>query len=920
MVRINPWYESVERVRQSSKKHILIGSPCVTVVLFFINFIYYNTIYIKRKGWVVTNEKEKGDHGLLPLFWGKTESTTGAVHPAVAHMLDVGIMAQEMFVSFATQQLDAIEPRLALEQEKARRCIGLLAALHDIGKISPGFQKKRPDLCVQLREAGFSFSSAATEQHGQVARKELPAIFEEQFNMDEDAAYTMACVLAGHHGSIPGQAEFAGNRKWKLAREDAADFLARCFGVDDLAEMQELSTSQQFLFAGLVSIADWLASAEEHFPYSGGMPTDIEAYMQQRRIKARHILSTLCFHTYLNVFPGFSALFGFEEPNPCQKALLELGQSPTPPRLVILESPMGSGKTEAALGFYAAAAQTLDLRGMYCALPTQATSNAMLRRINDFLERAASGKGAELQLLHAHAALNADYENLCLSSIGEDEEAKVAASSWFARSKRGLLAGCGVGTIDQALLAALQVRHFFVRLFGLSGKLLLLDEVHAYDAYMDEEIKRLLGWARLCGVTVVLLSATLPQRKRQQFVQAFAPEAHIEDEAVYPCALGVHEDGAVSITNIEGIKPATLEIVPHHAGTDKADTAVYILKDVLPEDGCAACIMNTVGEAQEVYRRLQNDPHFQDCPVYLFHARFSLERRGEIERDLLSRFGKGDQRRPKRAVVVATQVIEQSLDLDFDVMVSDLAPIDLLLQRAGRMHRHDRGERLHPRALHILVPDLSGTTVDFGLSAAMYHADILLLTAALFIELNKNENPLTKIINLPYDLSAWIEAVYGDTPVEVPEHLEGHLQKLQSESRGSDQGSSLVARFGTLEEAFLAEANPEYVAELSNAHEDDLLAISTREGRERVSVVIVQENESLECGTWDEAKTLFSKVLSTDKPFLVQYCRGVEPPESWQQNAFLRHCRPLIFRNGEDTAGLGLHYDAEYGLQFPQNK
>jgi len=868
----------------------------------------------------VTSERKKENRGLLPLFWGKTDSTSGAVHPAVAHMLDVGIMAQEMFVSFATPQLEAIGRWLAPDSGKAFHCIGLLAALHDIGKISPGFQKKRPDLCAQLREAGFSFSSAATEQHGQVARKELPAILEERFNVDEDSAYVLACVLGGHHGNIPGEAEFAGNRQWQQAREDAADFLARCFGVDELAEMQELSTSQQFLFAGLVSVADWLASAEEYFPYSGGMPADIGAYMRQRRTKARHLLGALRFHTHLDAFPGFAALFGFKTPNPCQKALLELGQSPTPPRLVILESPMGSGKTEAALGFYAAAAQALDLRGLYCALPTQATSNAMLGRINAFLERAAGSDGAELHLLHAHAALNAEYENLRLSSIGEDEEAKVAASSWFARSKRGLLAGCGVGTIDQTLLAALQVRHFFVRLFGLSGKLLLLDEVHAYDAYMDEEIKRLLGWARLCGVTVVLLSATLPQRKRQQFVQAFAPEAHIEDEPVYPCALGVYEDGAVSVSNIEGIEPATLDIVAHHAGDDKADAALRILQDVLPGDGCVACIMNTVAEAQEVYRRLRNDPHFQDCPLYLFHARFSMQRRGEIERDLLSRFGKGDQRRPKRAVVVATQVIEQSLDLDFDVMVSDLAPIDLLFQRAGRMHRHDRGERLHPRALHILLPDLSGTTVDFGLSAAMYHADILLMTASHFFDELKNKNPLTKKISLPYDLSAWIEAVYGDPPVAVPKHLEGHLEKLQNERQGKDMGSSLAARFGTLEEAFLAEANPEYVVELSNAHEDDLLAISTREGRERVSVVIVEEGESLECGTWEEAKRLFSKVLSTDKPLLVQHCRGVEIPESWQHNALLRHCRPLVFRNGEDTAGLGLHYDAEYGLQFPQNK
>ena len=609
-------------------------------------------------------------HELIFLLWGKTNNETGAVHPVLAHMLDVGIMAQELFQSFPTVKMQEVAFKISHNSNKAIKNIGLLAALHDIGKISPGFQNKRPDLCTDLRNFGFLFTAADTTKHGEIARTVLPELLQGKLSADIDAAYAVTNVLAGHHGVIPGEANLVGEGPWQDAREAAVDLLAFYFCANSFADMAELNTSEQIILAGCVSVADWLASSEVYFPYPGGMPCDIPAYIVERRKMGKRILKNLHFHTFLDPFTQFSRLFDFHIPNPCQNILLKLGQEPKPPRLVILESPMGSGKTEAALAFYAAAASSQNLRGLYCALPSQATSNAMFSRINEFLKRAATTEVAELHLLHAHASLNADYDNLRLASVGEDDKSKVVANSWFAMAKRGLLAGCGVGTIDQALLAALKVRHFFVRLFGLSGKLLLLDEVHAYDAYMDEEIKRLLSWARLCGLTVVLLSATLPQRKRQQFIRAFAPDAEMEAATAYPCVSSVYENGKVSVKSVEGFDSAELHVTPYSIEESKANTIASILDDALPGQGCVACIMNTVAEAQEVYRRLQNEAGLQDCPMYLFHSRFSMERRLTIEQDLLSLFGKhGD--RPERAVVVATQVIEQSLDLDFDIMISE---------------------------------------------------------------------------------------------------------------------------------------------------------------------------------------------------------------------------------------------------------
>lgn len=851
----------------------------------------------------------------LSIFWGKTIPGGTCFHPAICHMIDVGIMAQELLQSFPSYLKNELSEPFSSNKDIALRRFGLMAALHDIGKISPGFQSKRPDLCAPQRDAGLRFTSPDTTRHGEVARCVLPDLLASRLVMDIDAAFAWTFTVAGHHGSIPAEANAPGRGKWQNVREEALDMLAHHFGVTSLEDARVLPTPSQVLLAGCVSVADWLASSKEHFPWDGGMPADLQTYEHERRLQARRVLGELRFHAKFASWPGFKELFGFEQPNSCQKALLDLGEKSDLPGLIILESPMGSGKTEAALAFLSTVASRRELRGFYFALPTQATSNAMLARLNRYLERAMEG-GAELHLLHAHASLNDDYAGLRLASMGDDREAKVAANSWFAAAKRGLLAAGGVGTIDQALLATLKVRHFFVRLFGLSGKLLLLDEVHAYDAYMDEEIKCLLGWARLCGITVVLLSATLPQRKRHEFIRAFAPNARGETAPAYPRVTGVFEDGRIETKHIKGLDTAELHVVPHTIAGGKADTTVAILSQTLPADGCAACIMNTVAEAQELYRRLKSEPTLQNCPLFLFHARYPMERRLEIERQLLFLFGnKGD--RPRRAVVVATQVIEQSLDLDFDVMISDLAPIDLLLQRSGRLHRHKRGERRHPRSLRLLLPDLTASTVDFGTSA-FYHADILLLTAALFT--NEKGQAEQKTIELPDSLGRWIEAVYGETPYPVPHHLQRHYEKLVLKREQSDTGARFAARVGTLENAFRANSNPDYLENLSCDHDDDQLLLSTRDGRVSVSLVILQQEQSLECAGKSDERRLFARVLNSDNTSLVDHFKDTRPPASWRESALLRHCRPLVFAQGHDTAGLGLHYDDELGLQIPPKK
>ena len=255
-----------------------------------------------------------------------------------------------------------------------------------------------------------------------------------------------------------------------------------------------------------------------------------------------------------------------------------------------------------------------------------------------------------------------------------------------------------------------------MRLFGLAGKTVIIDEVHAYDAYMMKLMERLLEWLAALGCGVVLLSATLPNKKRHDLVKAFAAglrrnEPKREDK-LYPRLTWVSR----TYSGVEHF-PASTQFsrtilyewvngaLP--TATSQVFTLGVRLQKALADGGCAAVICNTVSRAQEVFRALKPFFSGQDVDdgqheLNLFHARFLYDDREQREGQALRRFGKPNDpkvKRPRRAVLVATQVIEQSLDLDFDLMVTEMAPVDLILQRAGRLHRHNRPrpERLNTK-------------------------------------------------------------------------------------------------------------------------------------------------------------------------------------------------------------------------------
>lgn len=848
------------------------------------------------------------------LFWGKYRDESWL--PALCHMIDTGLVAREMVRGLPKVISEKMAKEFSIPLNTLINTLAFWAALHDIGKISPGFQNKNPKFAAALKKRGFHFSLTAETLHGKVTLATLPDILMDELHCGDDLAYGLGSILGAHHGTFSSGDSFSpGEGLWEESRLAVVRQLADFFRVTTLEKISQPSLPVLMMLAGLVSVADWLSSAEYLFGYTSEAVGPLEDYLKQRGTIAREIVSKLKMAGPRVQAQGFKALFGFDRPNACQDTALNVSARLSHPMLIAVESTMGSGKTEAAQAVYQEIAIRSGIGGLYYSLPTQATGNAMLPRMLSFLKHLKPEGGAELHLLHGNADLNEDYEMLRAQGInGGDQD--VTASSWFAARKRGLLAGYGVGTIDQALLAALKIRHFFVRLFGLSGKVLVLDEVHAYDVYIQEEIFCLLGWLGQCETSVILLSATLTPSLRKKLFRAFYPKANLPDQISYPCVTGVGlKEGVVVWESIPDDAPVPIIIkTTIAANEDKGRIVQNIMEEKLSQGGLAACIVNTVKEAQIIYRQLR--VKMKDTEILLFHSRFTRQRRLAIEGQLLSMAGKG-AKRPARAVVVATQVMEQSLDVDFDFMVSDLAPADLLLQRAGRLHRHPgvrRSEQLKTRTLMVLVPDYRDKSPDFGDSGFVYEKDVL-LRSALWLSQEGLESE--RKVSMPGNGVDWIERVY-EIADPVPDHLEKAFDTWAQERQGEEKAEQFLARSNTLRPVHDCLYDVDYLCDLSNDVDEEIV-ISTRLGQESMSLVILPKdsgNSALE----KTARDLLLNSVEVSTPAIVKRVKDLEIPSAWDKIPQLCRARPLYMEAGQAVAFPEIYYDDDVGLELKQDR
>jgi len=606
----------------------------------------------------------------------------------------------------------------------------LLTAVHDIGKVYPHFQQKIYEALTEkinfkIGDSGLD-NIAASGGHATVTYNTLTGI----------SPKFIPEIAGRHHGQNPTKqydthAEITGGEGWYKERIELLFRLNEKFGNNWPIIKNEIHAE---ILSGLVCVSDWIASGPAFDDIGEENIENISDRVTFAVEKAGFIPFSL--KSDLN----FSDIFGFE-PREIQRNFYSVS---TKPGVYILEAPMGIGKTEAAL--YAAYKWLNDFSatGIYFALPTQLTSDKIYDRMELFLNKILhSDCKFRSLLLHSNAWLK-DTE------LGEEG---MPGREWFSSKKRGLLAPFSVGTVDQALLSVLNVRHNFVRTFGLIGKVVILDEVHTYDSYTGTVVDKLVETLAKIGCTVIILSATLTNARKKLLLNTEKSDNN------YPLISSASEEGVkfCPITQSSSAKIHLTKCTDDKLALEEALKRAKNGQQVL-------WIENTVNDAQDKFKLISaRASSISNISCGLIHSRFIQNDRSTQESYWVEIFGKSNSelRTKEGRILIGTQVLEQSLDIDSDFLISRLCPTDMLLQRLGRLWRHESNNEFRPkdaaREFWLLTPDFNAicnSVKPWEKSALVYSPYVLYRTLQIFKELDS--------ILLPDDMRHLIESSYSE--------------------------------------------------------------------------------------------------------------------------------------------------------------
>ncbi len=743
-------------------------------------------------------------------LWGKSRGLPQR-YPLVCHLLDAGAAAQRLWDDYVPTGLRKfIADGFGGGVEHAGALIALWAALHDIGKLTPEFQgqDRQADL------SGYPRGTGQSPEHDLAGHKWLQCALPGLGYPADDATapgFAVPQLIGGHHGTFhqgfrtrprsPLTRPGVKDDGWEWQRQATLDTVRAILGSP---EPPTKSTPQAAaLVCAIIVLADWLVSQESYLKSRlPGLPArgtheELHAHFTESLRTATDLVSAAGL-TRGRIRPGsFGNSFRhLSKPNELQRSVAEhLPELVRGPGLLLVMAPPGVGKTETALYGAKVMGEATGRPGLYMALPTTATADQIYLRILGYLEDQVE-VASSLMLLHGMAWLNSVYTpDLEADNVltGEGHgTGPFAAADWLRGRWRGMCGSWAVGTIDQALMAVLTSRHNALRLFGLAGKTVIIDEVHACDPYMQGLLLTLLRWLGSFQTPVILLSATLTRRAARELVTAYLEGAlgrsrarklsqrHAGDLGDYPgwlyadpvageittvpVAVGTGSDLAVSVREIDAVENAeTSRATAHREAALRVELA-----SLVESGGCALVICTTVNEAQETFCQLRD--WFAELTASgvtppeldLLHARFPAWQRETISARVMRHYGKNeDGTRPSSAVVVATAIVEQSLDLDFDLIISDLAPIALLLQRAGRCWRHQALGAIPrpawasgPRLAVLVPPGGPRTPRLFRSWTAIYDESLLVGTYRLLAD--------REVIHVPGDVQGLIDDVYED--------------------------------------------------------------------------------------------------------------------------------------------------------------
>lgn len=917
-------------------------------------------------------------------LWAKKARDGSALWlPLFVHLSDSAGVADKLWKGWVADGVKgAIQNDVGIND--AEKLFVFLAASHDIGKATPVFQAKQSKsseldkkIAQKLINAGLPIKST----HDFIDADKTPhalatqMILEQKGKEENVKLRNIAVILGAHHGKPPSSEILTqrgigvygmnfhlskdGKQAWTDVQRELIDYALSLAAYSSVVEIPQPKLVSQVLLSGLLVMTDWIASNEHYFPYIN-VTDELNVVHQESRLEIGwnnlHLPDPWHISEEWKFEDLFHKRFSIESssfPNTTQTIIRETAAEIDDPGILVLEAPMGSGKTEAALVASEIFANKAKRNGIFFALPTQATSDGIFARINDWISRL--GGLHTLELAHGKAQFNSDFTSLknfdgSTNINMDDPEGGGVIHQWFEGQKKSLLADFVVGTIDQLLLAALKQKHVMLRHLGLANKVVIIDECHAYDAYMSRYLEMALRWLGAYRVPVIVLSATLPAQKRKMVIEAYLND-HLESE---PQTGSETESGHEVDKNPAWVANRSYPLLTYTSGyqvfqktipVDNKPTEVNLvfieydeivqkLDELLSEGGCAGVIVNTVGRAQKLARELRK--HFGDDVVRLLHSRFLIPDRFEKEKILKHELGKPSPQanRPYKSIVVGTQVLEQSLDIDFDIMITDICPMDLLLQRIGRLHRHERNRPHKVNKARCFITGVEGKDFEAG-TKSIYGEFILMRTKAL----------LPPILSLPRDIPNLVQDVYSYEITISPEPAGYHEAEEEWEKVIVDK-EKRAGDFRITPPWDSPRTN--MVNWLNTDASDQLGEAAVRDTDESIEVLILQKrNGKFYFLPWmEEGRELPMDKMLDDVTAKALACQRLQLPHAlcqpwtigqtlselkqvnedrlgkWQHSPWLKGELVLILDEDQEAhlSGYRLKYDRDYGLIYEKEE
>lgn len=869
---------------------------------------------------------------------------------------------------------DEIDER---SDEDVQKLVKFLGFTHDIGKATPAFQKKRSyirddylddQLIEKLIRSGFS---ELDESDLSSARASPHAIAGEAILEHYGVPNSVGAIIGGHHG-LPAQeaprkqiVTYTANyylsdtdaeiqKIWKQTQKELFDYGLKLSGYQSVEEVPMVTQPQAVILEGLLIMADWLASSEyltndedaELFPLIplSESSEDVDTVSRfQNAINNWNSNGEWVPQKVLTTDDPYKTRWGFNA-RPVQATITKAISKTRDPGMVIVEAPTGLGKTEIALVAAEQLAYIDGEDGVFMGLPTQSTTNAMFDRVNDWLEKLAKSQDENfsIKLMHGKAQFNKHYQNLTNAANIDDADPKnlgaVTVNSWFS-GKKSILTKFTVGTIDNLLLMALKQKHLFLRHLGLSGKVVIIDEVHAYDAYMNQYLYRAINWLGAYHVPIVILSATLPKEKRNALItsylkgrygkrspKGFEAPANWQDTEAYPLLSVLDGKKLKQVTEFTGHSDQTPFALQVNKTNLDDEELIRTVVNKITDGGIAGIIVNTVKRAQALAKLVPKNIDFM-----LLHSSFLAPTRESQEEKLQQAIGKNGQR-PSKMIVIGTQVLEQSLDIDFDVLYTDIAPMDLILQRAGRLHRHHIARPKELQVPQLFVMGISGPGEYGDANEAVYQKYLLM----------KTDHFLGKTIAIPGDISVLVQKVYDQgndaeiTADEMPELdkerevFNDNLKKERDKAQAFQVGAPRYRKHTI--HGWLDRTKP-------NIDTDEQRANATvRDIKETLEVILLQhtsEGDFLVTDTQSDqpksiqnipSQEIAQQVIRIPSPVTPDIDRAIKHLETltskyypdWQDDVWLKGALvlPLDKNLSADLGDWHLNYSSRFGLSY----